>query len=70
MLSYLTIFAHNLTLYSSCALLRAKDNDLSVWLSVLLTERDNFDLKPQEFRDALAICMFLHFVMVVVHLPL
>ena len=26
------------------ALLRAKDNDLSVWLSVLPTERDNFDL--------------------------
>ena len=26
-----------------------------MWLSVLPTERDNFDLKPQEFRDALAI---------------
>jgi len=37
------------------ALLRAKDNDLSVWLSVLPTEKDNFDLTPQEFRDALAI---------------
>ena len=37
------------------ALLRAKDNDLSVWLSVLPIERDNFDLKPHEFRDAFAI---------------
>ena len=37
------------------ALLRAKDNDLSVWLSVIPTERYNFDLLPQEFRDALAI---------------
>jgi len=34
------------------ALLRAKDNDLSVWLSVLPTERHKFDLTPQ---DALAI---------------
>ena len=33
-------------------LLRAKDNDLLVWLSVLPTERD---LTPQEFRNALAI---------------
>ena len=32
------------------ALLRAKDN-----LSVLLTERINFDLKLQEFRDAFTI---------------
>jgi len=36
-------------------LLRAKDNDLSAWLSILPTERDNYDLRPQEFRDALAI---------------
>jgi len=26
-----------------------------VWLSTVPTERDNFDLTPQEFRDALAI---------------
>ena len=31
-------------------------NDLSGWLSVMPTERDNFDLTAQEFRDALAIC--------------
>ena len=37
------------------ALLRAKDNDLSVWLSALATEKNNFDLTPQEFRDAVAI---------------
>ena len=38
------------------ALQRAKMNDLSGWLSVMPTERDNFDLTAQEFRDALAIC--------------
>ena len=38
------------------ALLRVKVNYLSVWLSALPTEKNNFDLTPQEFRDALAIC--------------
>ena len=37
------------------ALLRVKVNDLSVWLSALPTEKNNFDLTPQEFMDALAI---------------
>ena len=36
-------------------LLRVKDNYLSEWLSVLPTEKDNFNLKPQEFMDAVAI---------------
>ena len=37
------------------ALHRSRTNDLSCWLSVLPTEKDNFDLTAQEFRDALAI---------------
>ena len=35
--------------------LRAKEFNLSGWLSVLPLERDQFDLSPQEFRDALAL---------------
>ena len=38
------------------AVLRAKESHLSGWLSVLPLERDQFDLSPQEFRDALALC--------------
>ena len=38
-----------------CALHRARVNDLSVWLSVLPTAANNFDLTAQEFRDAFAI---------------
>ena len=38
-----------------CTMLRAKVNDLLVWLSILPTERDNFDFTSQEFRYALAI---------------
>ena len=34
---------------------RAKLNDLSGWLTVLLTSRDHFDLTAQEFCDALAL---------------
>jgi len=41
-------------------IIRAKDNDLSVWLSVLPNERDNFDLTPQEFRDALRLAIHYH----------
>jgi len=31
------------------------DNDLSIWLSVMPTKRDCFDLTAQEFRDTLAV---------------
>ena len=37
------------------AVLRAKEFNLSGWLSVIPLERDQFDLSPQEFRDALAL---------------
>ena len=37
------------------SVLRAKEFNLSGWLSVLPLERDQFDLSPQEFRDALAL---------------
>ena len=49
-------------------------NELSGWLSVIPMEKDNFDLTAQKFCNALAIqykkplFIFLHFVMVVVHL--
>ena len=37
------------------AVLRAKDSNLSSWLSVVPLESYHFDLSPQEFRDALAL---------------
>ena len=37
------------------AVLRAKEFNLSGWLSVLPLARDQFDLSPQEFRDTLAL---------------
>ena len=37
------------------AVLRAKEFNLSGWLSVIPLERDQFYLSPQEFRDALAL---------------
>ena len=37
------------------AVLRAKEFNLSGWLAVLPLARDQFDLSPQEFRDALAL---------------
>ena len=37
------------------AVKRARANDLSVWLSVMLVEKDNYDLTGQEFRDAFAV---------------
>ena len=37
------------------AVLHAKEFNLSGWLSVIPLERDQFDLSPQEFRDALAL---------------
>ena len=37
------------------AILLAKDCNLSSWLSVMPLESHNFDLSPQEFRDALAL---------------
>ena len=38
-----------------CAILRAKDNNLSSWLAVLPVHRDQFDLSEQEFRDGLTL---------------
>ena len=37
------------------AVMRAKDEKISLWLNVLPMARHHFDLTPQEFRDALAI---------------
>ena len=33
----------------------ARTNDLSVWLSVMSIEKDNYDVTGQELRDALAV---------------
>ena len=38
-----------------CAILRAKDGNLSSWLAVLPLHRDQFDLSAQEFRDGPAL---------------
>ena len=38
------------------AILRAKDSNISSWLSVLPLARRQFDLSAQEFRDGLALC--------------
>ena len=37
------------------AILRAKDSNISSWLSVLPSARNQFDLSAQEFRDGLAL---------------
>ena len=37
------------------AILRAKDGNISSWLSVLPLARSQFDLSAQEFRDDLAL---------------
>ena len=37
------------------AILRAKDSNISSWLSVLPLARNQFDLSAQEFRDGLAL---------------
>ena len=37
------------------AVLRAKDSNLSSWLSVVPLESHHFNLSPQEFRDPLAL---------------
>jgi len=37
------------------AILRAKDSNISSWLSVLPLERSQFDLLVQEFQDGLAL---------------
>uniref|UniRef100_A0A1X7SIH7 Uncharacterized protein n=1 Tax=Amphimedon queenslandica TaxID=400682 RepID=A0A1X7SIH7_AMPQE len=37
------------------AVMQAKDEKISLWLNVLPMTRHEFDLTPQEFRDALAI---------------
>ena len=38
------------------AILRAKDGNISSWLSVLPLVRSEFDLSAQEFWDGLALC--------------
>ena len=38
-----------------CAVLCIKEFNLSGWLSVLPLAQGQFDLSPQEFRDALAL---------------
>ena len=38
------------------AILRAKDGNISSWLSVLPLARSQFDLSAQEFRNGLALC--------------
>ena len=38
------------------AILRAKDSNISSWLSVLPLARSQFDLSAQEFRDGLTLC--------------
>ena len=38
-----------------CAILRAKDDNISSWLSVLPLARSQFDLSAQEFRNGLAL---------------
>ena len=38
-----------------CAILRAKDQNISAWLSALPLVKNHFDLAAQEFRDALAL---------------
>ena len=48
-----------LDLLQQRAVLRAKEFNLSGWLSVLPLARDQFDLSPQEFRDALALRLLL-----------
>ena len=37
------------------AILRAKDSNISSWLSMLPLARSQFDLSAQEFRDGLAL---------------
>ena len=37
------------------AILRAKDSNISTWLSMLPLVRSQFDLSAQEFRDSLAL---------------
>ena len=37
-------------------ILRERHSNLSSWLSVVPLESHHFDLSPQEFRDALALC--------------
>ena len=57
-LSLYNIFDQLIGLFDSLqqwAILRAKDCNLSSWLSVMPLESDHFDLFPQEFRDAIAL---------------
>ena len=49
--SVVCLFDHN----RQHAICRSKDGKLSGWLTVLPVAKFNFDLSPQEFRDALAL---------------
>ena len=40
--------------FRQCAILCAKDQNISAWLSALPLVKNHFDLAAQEFRDALA----------------
>ena len=51
----ITIFALAFDPLQQRAVLRAKEFNLSGWLSALSLARDQFDLSPQEFQDALAL---------------
>ena len=44
-----------LDVLQQCTVLRAKEFNLSRWLSVLPLQRNQFDLSAQEFWDALAL---------------
>ena len=41
--------------FCQCAILRAKDQNISAWLSALPPVKNHFDLAAQKFRDALAL---------------
>ena len=55
---YTVVFDQLINMFDSLqqwAILRAKNSNLSFWLSVVPLETHHFDLSPQEFRDALAL---------------
>jgi hypothetical protein len=49
------VIFQNLNQPQQRAILRTKDQKISTWLTVLPISRYQFDLSPQEFRDALSI---------------
>jgi len=55
---YTVVFDQLINMFDSLqqwAILRAKNSNLSLWLSVVPLETHHFDLSPQEFRNALAL---------------